>query len=1267
MELVIPKKISDKAGITKSNTFSVSDSPEFNKSKYIIKLKTKDLDSFVNEDESLASAMAFAFGLGITDTIRGGQQIAGRDVNYLTGRNMKDEQTKLKNLMDEKGFAVTAAYFGGAILDPASWLIPLAKARTLLKMGYAGMVSGGIAGATGYVDEDSVINTREKQAALGLIGGGILAPSLGGLKNLGVKVTGKGRAIPLWDKPLKPMQYNYTTKDVDKFGLQKVNLPGQEVSRLKKNNKIIIKSKPREVFVRPSKLIEKDLVDTKVVDDFKDPAGKTILPRFFKDETGKIVFGRKDIDLGITERGLSRKRGEKVDIRDEQELKLNVMKADSKNMIKGPLYFFRRYIAAPYTEKIGMPLWQKVKTGEGGLSFGGALLGFGQPLSSSSPEDTPITSKLGTAFMGGLLGYIGGKYALKTKMSTIKSLGGMRDGIFTKPVGPEVDKLAVKDETLREFLGRGFVDMFGVPIEVKAIKNAAFGHANDMQSLFEIQLRNMEKLSPSELAVVHNLIEGDITGAVVKNKSLKKIADDTKFIIQKISQELVDYGFIKDDVMKRNFNSYLSRVYLDQDRIDIKTISDQLRPRGHIEVVSYKEYLKKYQFEKAYTDGRKKVMIPGGKDDPAFIPHRGWELPPGVTIKDLQSKKGIQSLKDKGLMTEDGGISIRWEMIKQERLLKGEIEDASYAINQTMRMMTGALGQAKFYDDMAVNYAVKKNSKLYRGLSEKSMNEKNLFKLPTSKIDPNNPNSPFRYGKLAGRYVPKEVFVNIVERQRVLETKQSSFYKTYLNLNQMWKASKTAWNPTVHVNNVFGNVFFTDMADVDFRNLPLAARMLVKHNNLDKPYQSKIIRMAKEHGVFDAGFVDKELRNLDTAGITSIYKYDFKKNEWENSVGIAERTFGYVRNNKFTGTLNNFYRVEDHIFRLNAFIDRLQKGYTADEAAMFARKHFIDYDIDAPFINSMRRTVTPFLAFSYRAVPLLAETAVVRPWKYVKYATIGYLLNKAGEKYGGNDAERERALIDADTYKGGNLLGLPFMPYKNIKLPFTTKDGQSKYMFIERYFPGGDVLELGSGVIPALPAPLQPSLGLAGSVLQAFIGYDFFTKEKVKGLGVSSMDDINTMFKYLSKQLLPNFPFVPGSYATERINKATFQRPSAYREVESELTAILNSVGFKVNNVSVKKLRRSEQIKLQEKLNIIKAEIKELAKQLREGSITKQEYDGKRQDKVEKIKELSLNSKLRLEGFDPSLVREPQFILDILGHYGIIDKEYGNKRYKYLD
>ena len=149
-----------------------------------------------------------------------------------------------------------------------------------------------------------------------------------------------------------------------------------------------------------------------------------------------------------------------------------------------------------------------------------------------------------------------------------------------------------------------------------------------------------------------------------------------------------------------------------------------------------------------------------------------------------------------------------------------------------------------------------------------------LYKIPTTKIDDTG---LFRYGNLAGKYVPKGVFIDVVERQRIIEGGIGKFYKKYQTLNQMWKASKTAWNPTVHVNNIAGNIFFTDMADVDFKNLPLAARLLAKHNNPDNEFQSKLVRLAKEHGVFDAGFVDKELRNIDKAGLGKIYKYDFKK------------------------------------------------------------------------------------------------------------------------------------------------------------------------------------------------------------------------------------------------------------------------------------------------------------------------------------------------------------------------------------------------------
>ena len=155
-------------------------------------------DNFVNDMEpssppEVNNKYAYAFKLGLADTLRGVKQMAGRDKE-----EMKAEQQKLNELMrGEDGGLVTLAYFGGALLDPAGWLIPFGKARNLYTMGKYGMVSGAIAGATGYVDDESIIDTRGKQLLAGAVGGGIVAPAIGGLRNLGVMVTGKGEITPV--------------------------------------------------------------------------------------------------------------------------------------------------------------------------------------------------------------------------------------------------------------------------------------------------------------------------------------------------------------------------------------------------------------------------------------------------------------------------------------------------------------------------------------------------------------------------------------------------------------------------------------------------------------------------------------------------------------------------------------------------------------------------------------------------------------------------------------------------------------------------------------------------------------------------------------------------------------------------------------------------------------------------------------------------------------------------------------------------------------
>ena len=85
---------------------------------------------------------------------------------------------------------------------------------------------------------------------------------------------------------------------------------------------------------------------------------------------------------------------------------------------------------------------------------------------------------------------------------------------------------------------------------------------------------------------------------------------------------------------------------------------------------------------------------------------------------------------------------------------------------------------------------------------------------------------------------------------------------------------------------------------------------------------------------------------------------------------------------------------------------RIKMGDSYEDAAMFARKQFIDYDIQAPAINALRNSMTPFISFTYRMIPILVETAVLRPTKYVKYAVLGAGLTQLEGMYGGEEDKK---------------------------------------------------------------------------------------------------------------------------------------------------------------------------------------------------------------------------------------------------------------------
>ena len=92
-------------------------------------------------------------------------------------------------------------------------------------------------------------------------------------------------------------------------------------------------------------------------------------------------------------------------------------------------------------------------------------------------------------------------------------------------------------------------------------------------------------------------------------------------------------------------------------------------------------------------------------------------------------------------------------------------------------------------------------------------------------------------------------------------------------------------------------------------------------------------------------------------------------------------------------------------------MDRRKKELVKFMQHRDARKSFIDYNITAPGINGLSAFTYTFLRYTCRVIPILAETAVVRPWKFAKYAVLGYMLNNLGELLGEGSPEAERAAM----------------------------------------------------------------------------------------------------------------------------------------------------------------------------------------------------------------------------------------------------------------
>jgi hypothetical protein len=293
-----------------------------------------------------------------------------------------------------------------------------------------------------------------------------------------------------------------------------------------------------------------------------------------------------------------------------------------------------------------------------------------------------------------------------------------------------------------------------------------------------------------------------------------------------------------------------------------------------------------------------------------------------------------------------------------------------------------------------------------------------------------------------------------------------------------------------------------------------------------------------------------------------------------------------------------------------------------DHATNQGIKWFINYDIQAPMINILRGTALPFLAYTYRVVPLLAEAAVTQPAKYAKWAALGFGLNMIGSNLGEGDEEAERKFMsERDQQK---VFGMPFLPNRMVKVPVTI-GGNPTYIDITRWTPGGDIFEMnqGAGQWPGLPQPLQPSFGGAGAVITTMVGYEPFTGQPIAGLGAPGWFDFNTKFTNLAYEFIPNIALIPGTYANQKVVRAFQGAETAYTDDLTRVQAVLDTLGVKLKPANLQKLKNRKVAEMGRKLEALQQRSSEMySKYIKKTATLKDPTGYSKEDYLRDIKKI---------------------------------------------
>jgi hypothetical protein len=606
-----------------------------------------------------------------------------------------------------------------------------------------------------------------------------------------------------------------------------------------------------------------------------------------------------------------------------------------------------------------------------------------------------------------------------------------------------------------------------------------------------------------------------------------------------------------------------------------------------------------------------------------------------------------------------GDKAILWrDFTKDEREKMGEIDEARFAIAKTLHGMIHDVEVGRYLEWLAHTQA-KKEGETIPGTVVNAENSKvpmylltfkpgEWVRVPESKIEGTN---VMKYGTLAGRYLPGPVWNDL---RQTVNGQFKPFGETYAKLLSWWKTSKTALSPAVHTNNIMSNFVMADWHDVTAGHTAKALRILMGSHamdgkgalgtfgnklagaigSVDRDAAREIVTRYQDSGGDIGSWATNEIAKSQIDPMLEVMEKELAAtngNSTQAQAGVyqalqhalmlrfpsALEAWKQSKPGKVIGTeastVIELYQSEDEVFRLAAWLKAKEEGKTDMEAGKIARRAFMDYNINAPWVQAMRNSVLPFVSYTYRAVPMMLEISAKKPHKLLKLMAIAGALNAFGVMLAGGGDDKERKLLPEE--KAGRIWG---MVPKLIRMPWNDTNGSPVYLDIRRFIPVGDVFDIGAGhsAVPILP--MMQVGGPLNILAELKANKSDFTGKPIVLDTDTGLQKTAKVLDYLYKAAAPNVIGMPGTYATTGVLNAATGKTDAFGRQQSVAQALASSVGVKLGSYPADVLARNLHGQAQAKIMEIDKNITGLKRQRQMNGIDQSEFESKVKTEQEK-------------------------------------------------